>query len=282
MGILTTSTIDLDAILNLVREQSGVDFRAYRRPMIERRTMARLRAVRSADFADYYERLRSDPAESGNLIQYLTIKVSRFCRDAFVFDLLEQAALPDLARRSTGGPLRLWSAGCGRGEEPYSLAILLEELRGNGFPLAAEIYGTDIDEGALAAARLGRFPAAALDELSVARRERYFSIEDSRHGPEYVLAERLRAGVRFMHHDLATAAEAPDGRVFDLICCRNVLIYFDRACQTRVFDLLLRSLVPGGYLCLGEVEWPPAPAMAAFEVVDRKGRLFQRRAVPKA
>ncbi len=220
-------------------------------------------------WGQYLARLRRDKSEIEALIGHLTIKVSRFCRDAYVFAKLAELVLPERARCRRGAALSLWSAGCGWGEEAYSLALLLRRAG-----LAGSVLGTDVHEGALAVARAGLYRPAALAELPAEQVAEYFALQAGRHGPSYLLEPAVRELVRFQAHDLTAAG--PPGRDFDLVLCRNVLIYFDLPTQQRVESLLAASLAPGGFLCLGEAEWLGEPPLSAFAVADRQARLFRK------
>ncbi len=269
----------VEGILDLVQRRRGLDFRTYRPAMIERRIASRMLSAHTVSHAKYLQLLQDDPDEVDRLIACLTIKVSRFFRNAAVFNLLRDIVLPDRVRRLSGRPLRLWSAGCGNGEEAYSLAIMLQET--GGACRDSIIYATDIDPAALRAASAAHYPEAALAEVPAALISRYFyplpapNKPSQRARPQYGVRDALGPRLAFMHHDLATADASPDGARFDLICCRNVLIYFQRQYQEHIQRLLRDSLAPGGYLCLGEAESLVPAVEAAFEVVDRKARLFR-------
>lgn len=260
----------LAEILEIVLARTGLDFRSYRHATLMRRVHNRMIVASVRSLPEYCARLRAEPAEAHVLVERLTLKVSRFFRDAWTFRALHEA----LARRLEGrreARLSVWSAGCARGEEPYGLAILLRELGlGEG---EAEILATDVDLGALAAAARGCYPAAALEGVDAGRRSRWF--EEGPNGLAVVPA--VRRAVTLLRHDLTGAATAPDGRRFDLVCCRNVLIYLQPALQERVERMVAGSLRPGGLLCLGEAEWLAPPVAALFDVVDRRARLFQLR-----
>ncbi len=262
----------LEAILDLLRERDGLDLSGYRRSTIARRVQNRLIAAGDPGAAAYLERLRADPAETARLLDRLTIKVSRFHRDRRAVEAVSRALAAALAvapRR-----LRIWSAGCGRGEEPYTLAMVLAGLgqAGDGPP---SIAATDVDPGALAAARQGAYAEGALREVPGADRRRWLAVEGPAHAPRWRVAEELRRRVAFEPHDLARAARPPPGGPFDLVACRNTLIYFEPPLQRRVLALLCASLAPGGLLWLGEAEWPAESFEGRLRAVDRRARLFR-------
>jgi len=259
----------LSRTLDIVRERTGLDFSRYRASTMLRRVRNRMIAAGARTLPEYHQQLEADPREAGALLERLTIKVSRFFRDEATFRALGEA----LARWDRVRPPSVWSAGCGQGEEPYSLAILLDAA-GLG---ASRVLATDIDPSALAAAREGCYPEAAAQDVPAALRARAFDEEVTPRGRRLRVRPELRARVDFRAHDLLGDA-LPGGGRFDLVLCRNVLIYLERASQERVQRLLARSLAPRGLLCLGEAEWLLPPVAPRFEVIDRRARLFRSRA----
>ena len=201
----------------------------------------------------------------------MTIKVSRFYRNGEVFDVLREHVLPALARQRAGEPLRIWSAGCGYGEEPYTLAMLLAETG-----VAGRVYATDIDRAALEGALAARYSDAALGELPLELRERYLDSTADAH----VVCEAVRSRVEFAYGDL-TALPTETTQSLDLICCRNVLIYLAHDIQRQVLHSLVADIRPGGYLCLGEAEWPAASVAPWLAPLGHKTRIFRVLDVPR-
>ncbi len=269
------ATVTLEDILALIYRKRDIDFRRYRRSTIERRMNARMRLVGTETYDDYLRRLSEDPDEVDRLIGYMTIKVSQFFRNAEVYNLLREVALPEFSLREQGQPLRFWSAGCGHGEEAYSLAILLGEVDPEGVRAGSAVYASDVDDRALDNARRGQYSVDALANLPSELVRTHFTAQQGRRGPIYTIADGPRSRVKFFHHDLTSGAEPEAGLRFDLICCRNVLIYFDQAMQERVQHLLFTCLAPGGYLCLGEAERLTTTLDRSFEVIDRRARLYR-------
>ncbi|MDP2275135.1 MAG: protein-glutamate O-methyltransferase CheR [Archangium sp.] len=258
---------ELDAILGLVRQRTGVDFSRYREATVERRVANRMISVGARSFGSYLVKLEADQDEARHLLSRISIKVSRFYRHAPTFEAVRQRVLPLLAARRK--PLRIWSAGCGCGEEPYTLALLLEEANVPGTVLA-----TDIDPQALEAAQRGLYSADALAELPAALAERALLELDDGKRPMFAVRDEVRARVRFMRHDLLFASAPGDG-MFDLVSCRNVLIYLQRDVREEVFGALRRAVRPGGFLCLGEAEWPSTPLDRQLTALSRQSRVFQ-------
>lgn len=257
----------LTKMLEIVRQRKGLDFSGYRASTLSRRVHNRMIAVNAPTLSDYFVRLRDDPAEAEALVQKITIKVSRFFRDGATFDALRRALE---TKRDEGKVITCWSAGCGQGEEAYSLAILLQEVGQSA--AGTDVWGTDIDPLALARAADACYPAASLQGVCERRMAHYFYETRSPRGPVYCVRPEIRNRVGLQLHDVTRGL---GWHSFDLVCCRNVLIYLDLPLQRRVLEQLVSSLAPGGLLCLGEAEWIPSQWAQAFEVVERKSRLFR-------
>jgi chemotaxis methyl-accepting protein methylase len=251
-----------------LRAHTGIDVAAYRRPTIERRILNRMISLGEHSHHDYLERLRESRDEAFRLLDRVSIKVSAFYRNPGTFDLLRERVLPGLAMHAAGRPLRIWSAGCGRGEEAWTLAMLLDN-----HGIAGTVIATDIDPGALEHARARTYVASAVASLPSGLATRYLDVTGASGGVVRV-SPALSARVQYSQHDILTSAppaEAP----FDLICCRNVLIYFQREAQERAVLTLRRSLSEGGTLCLGEAEWPCGIGSSALSTLSAKERLFR-------
>jgi chemotaxis protein methyltransferase CheR len=262
---------ELDDVLEVVRARCGTSFAGYRRPTLERRIRNRMISAGARSVRHYLAVLRADPREPDRLLERLTLKVSRLWRNAHAVDAVARA-LGERPPPDAG--LAAWSAGCARGEEAYTLAILLSAAS----PGAWRVLGTDLDSAALAAAARARYGPDALVEVPTAISDRFLGPP----GPDG-LREVLgpaRAGVRLERHDLVATPGPPAGAPFDLVACRNVLIYLDGPARLRVEGLLHRAVAPGGLLWLGEAEWPAPELAAGLEVVDRRARLFRRRIDP--
>ncbi|HZM35861.1 MAG TPA: protein-glutamate O-methyltransferase CheR [Burkholderiales bacterium] len=255
-------------ILAIVRARTGIDFAAYRAPTLERRILSRMGSVGIASHDEYLRLLERSHEEAAQLLERITIKVSRFYRHVPTFDLLRAQVMPRLA--ALGRPVRAWSAGCGRGEEPYTLAMLLDEASIEG-----RVEATDIDPRALELALAGEYAAEAVAELPRELRERYLEAAAGGRKPTLRVRASLRERVRFSRGDLRALDAAEPGGGFDLVCCRNVLIYWLPEVQARVLAAVLAAVAPGGYLCLGEAEWPRPQATAGLQPLTPGGRVFR-------
>jgi two-component system CheB/CheR fusion protein len=264
---------EFSALLARVRDRSGIDFSTYRNATIVRRLRGRMGATGQPSLAAYATHLESNPEEYARLISSLLIKVTEFFRDPKVFQYLRQETLPELianARRH-GRELRIWSAGCSTGEEAYSLGIMIAEaLADEPRPLDVRVFATDIDTAAVAFARRGLYPPAALQKIPAALRKRYFVKSDG----GFEVAKAVRSFMIFGEHDLG--ARAPFPRI-DLILCRNVLIYFTPPMQRAALETFGFSLRPDGRLVLG-----PSETVAALPepFVEEQARLRVYRRLP--
>lgn len=255
-------------IVAIVRAHTGVDFRSYREPTLERRILNRMTSLGIASLEGYLRLLEDSEAEANLLLERITIKVSRFYRHRPTFDLLREQVLPGFA--SLGRPVRVWSAGCGRGEEAYTLAMLLDEAG-----LAGNVAATDIDALALEHARRGVYAEEAAAELPATLRERYLERLEAPRAPRWRVRAALKGRVQFSRRDLTQSDAVPGAAPFDLVCCRNVLIYWSPQAQARLLANLRAALAPQGYICLGEAEWPLDPSAAHLEALAPNGRVFR-------
>jgi len=269
----------VDAVLQWLLETHGFDFRQYKRPSLERRLQQRILLSGASDAWAYLKRLKEEPEEVHRLLATLTIKVSHFFRDPLVFEFLRKRVIPDLIRQKEAAEdrtLRIWSAGCAAGEEAYSMALVMAELvEKKAERLEVFILGTDVDEVALERAREGFYEPESLQEVRKGILDRYFQPV----GNGYRIAESIRRMVHFSLYPLTAPTPSPPAGVFatyDLILCRNVLIYFDLSLQEQVVAKFLEALAPGGLLVLGESELLPEAHRGRFHRVTDTCKIFQK------
>lgn len=264
----------LNALKDIVRTRYGLVFPQSRRHDLEagiRRTMA---DECPSDPDRFLQLVESDDRVSDAMVARITVRETYFFREPRQFDVLRERVLPDLRGRvAANDRLRIWSAGCATGEEPYSLAILLEQ---EGLGDRADITATDVSLPALTLARKAHYGAWSLRNDTEGIALRYFE----RRKDQFILRENLRSRVSFRQLNLASdsypnAATGIAG--LDLILCRNVLIYFDEETIRRVARQLFQSLRPGGWLVMGPSD-PPLWDFAPYRTQTTAGGIFYRRA----
>lgn len=248
----------MQRFIHLITAHTGLQFREAETDKLRHTVRARMAEHQLFNPEAYYQLLASDTAASRReweeLVLPLTIGESYFFRDSGQFSLLRQQVIPELIERNSAArSLRIWSAGCSTGEEPYSLAILVHELLPTRSHWNIVIVGTDVNKRALAAAQRGIYRQHSLRTLDPGLRNRYFH----QHRGDWELDSRFRSMVSF-HQVNLLKDPIPDPTVhlsdIDLILCRNVFIYFDRAAVTRVVSKFTKTLQVGGYLITGHAE----------------------------
>jgi two-component system, chemotaxis family, CheB/CheR fusion protein len=264
----------LRRVLAHLRVRTGHDFSKYKRSTVLRRIARRMQVARVDDLAQYYDVLRDNAEESQALLGDLLISVTTFFRDGEAFEVIAKDVIPELFKgKEADETIRVWVSGCATGEEAYSFAILLlEEAARHQIRPPIQVFGSDLDARALAAAREGRFPVAIETDVSEERLRRFFN----REGDHYRVRQELRDIVLFAVHDLL---KDPPFSHIDLISCRNVMIYLDRELQEQLSSTFHYSLVPGGYLFLGASETADNPP-GLFRTVNRTARIYQSTAAP--
>lgn len=260
------------APLLAVLAERGHDFRDYRHDALARRVRERMDALGCDDLDAYTARVADDAAEAARLVDALAVSTSAFFRDPAAFQALARDVLPGLVAAAGERPLRAWVAGVATGEEAWTVAMLLDEACAPA--RRYEVFASDRNRAALAVAATGRYPAPRAAEIPGRYRERHVDVRDG----HLELAAPLRERVRFCEHDLVGPALAPAEAVlarFDLVLCRNVLIYLEAPLQERLVDRLAAVLAPGGVLVVGPFEaLPPA---AARRFAPAGAHAFRRR-----
>jgi chemotaxis methyl-accepting protein methylase len=271
---VTTDDAAFAALTRRISRETGVALDAYKDKCLRRRIAVRMRACGVHTYPDYQAVLDRTPAEYERLKDAITINVTRFYRNAETWNLLRADMLQQVC--ATEGEIRVWSAGCSSGEEAYTLAILIaDQLERQGAPgrlRSVTVDATDIDRQCLERARAGCYRREALADLPPELVSRYF--EDT--GTECRVIERVRERVVVRASDLSS--EPAPRQNYHLILCRNVVIYFGRPTQERVFATFADALAPGGFLVLGKVETLFGPARERLTLLDPRERVYRRAA----
>jgi chemotaxis protein methyltransferase CheR len=277
MGGPLLGDAEFQFLRDFVYQHCGISLGDQKRQLVQGRLLRRLRALGLKDFSSYCELLRKDPdGELGELASVISTNVTSFFREMHHYDLLVSELLPRwLEEKKNGGRLRIWSAGCSTGEEPYALAMVLAEaLERTGSKVDARILATDLSPQALETARAGTYPLERMGGVSDERRNRWFLRGEGAYEGLARVHPRLRELVTIQPLNLLH--DWPMRGPFDAIFCRNVVIYFDKPTKQRLFDRYAGLIEQGGYLFLGHSE-SMYGLSDSFELVGRT--VYKKRAL---
>jgi two-component system CheB/CheR fusion protein len=261
---------ELTELLQYLHERRGLDLSGYKRVGLIRRLTKRMRTVGVEGFGAYQSFIETHPTEYTGLLDTLLINVTAFFRDDLPWEYLRTEIVPRLLeQKGATEVIRVWCAGCATGEEAYSLAIVLAEALGiEKFMERVKLYATDLDNEALAKARLGTYSERDLAEVPAPIVEKYFDHRDQ----TLHFRKDLRRGVIFDRNDLVK--DAPISHV-DLLACRNTLMYFDGPTQAKILARFHLALNEGGFLFLGRAETTLGHA-TLFTPMDLRRRVFAK------
>ncbi|RIZ66216.1 MAG: protein-glutamate O-methyltransferase CheR [Methylococcales bacterium] len=233
--------------------KTGINFETTKRYFVDKRLIERIEATDSGDFRSYFimMRFQASGAELQLLTNLMTVNETYFLREDYQFDCLVNSILPELVKRKTDNrPIRIWCIPSSSGEEPYTIAMYLMERWSGIHQWDVEILSSDIDTGILNKARIGRYSARSVMHVPAPWLVKYFT----RVGDEYQICQDLREAVEFTRVNLAEPTDTRGYRNFDIIFCRNLLIYFDDLSRKTAAEVFFDALIPGGFVCLGHAE----------------------------
>ena len=261
--------LEYNYIKRQVLALTQVDLNCYKAPQMQRRLKAYLNRSGYDNWSRFFRSLQNDPVALRKFKDYLTINVSAFFRDPDKYKHLQTIILPELLSRHP--ILRVWSAGCSRGQEPYSLSILLAEATPSDY--RHQIIATDLDSSALAWAKAGGpYTPDELIHVSPVLLSRYFNYRDRAHW----VGKELQSRISFRQHNLLAD---PIIGGFDLIICRNVVIYFEAAAKDELYRRFYQALRPGGVLFVGGTEIVPKASDIGLQTIGlsfyQRGNLRQ-------
>ncbi len=247
---------DFALFVKKVREYTAIDLSQYKEAQMKRR-LTTLRMKKGYDsFASFFDGMVRDRELLNEFLDRMTINVSEFWRNPNRWQVLEQKFIPQLLKENPR--LKCWSAACSTGEEPYTLAMILAEKQALS---GARILATDIDEGALAKAKIGIYPDRSVRDVPANYLRKYFKQEQA----TYRIADELKRSIVFQKQNLLTD---PFDRQFDLIICRNVVIYFTEDAKRGLYMKFARALRPGGILFVGSTEQIFTPGQYGLEPAE--------------
>jgi chemotaxis methyl-accepting protein methylase len=271
---------DLQNIINFLHINRGLDFSGYRTAMLNRRVRKRILTTNLANLDEYKNYLEHNNSELDMLIDVLTINVSRFFRDTFSFEYIASTILPKLIiekNNSKDRSVRIWSAGCASGEEPYSIAILIKEIfKNEKLKLNTAIFATDINKKVLEFANEGVYSSESIKNIRHSLLDKYFLTI----GKVFKLRSSIKKMVQFSEFDMINQKSiVPPESIygdFDIVLCRNLLIYFESDFQEVIFNKLYQSLNINGVLFLGDAEIPLGKYKNKFTKISKYHKIYRK------
>ncbi|MFH0790596.1 MAG: CheR family methyltransferase [Candidatus Omnitrophota bacterium] len=260
-------------LLDKILQDRGLDFRHYRQELLKRRVALRIRANNLDSYSDYLRFLMKNHDEYDKLFETLYINVSEFFRDPDVWIAIRNLFETVIRQKTNENdkPLKIWSAACANGEEPYSIAILLKEILKSGTTnFSFEIQATDIDKKCLKIAETAEYKKTILKNVDNKYLNDYFTPNEG----NYRLKDEIKNMVKFQRRDLILE---PYLENTDIIICRNVFIYFSRSLQEQLLTKFHKSLKTGGYLVLGKSEVILHEARTIFEEINADARMYRKK-----
>jgi chemotaxis protein methyltransferase CheR len=247
---------EYEEFIRKIKMLTGIDLSLYKEGQMKRRLTSLYEKRGYHSFREYYKDIQSSPNVLNEFLDRMTINVSEFYRNAKRWEVLEKKILPSLLESQKR--LKIWSAACSTGEEPYTIAMILSNL----VPLSQiEILATDLDENVLARAKLGVYPARSLNGVPADIKKQYFIKEED----FYRVDDEIKRRVTFKKHNLL---DDRFDQEFDLVVCRNVLIYFTEDAKSLLYDKFSASLKSGGVFFVGSTEQIFNPGKYEFETID--------------
>ncbi len=247
---------DYEYFKKAVFDLTKIDLNAYKEKQMKRRIDTLISKNKIVGYENYVSVLKTDQTKFEEFVNYLTINVSEFYRNVDQWQLLDKDVFPELISRY-GKNLKIWSAACSTGDEPYSLVMALSRH----LPLnQIRIYATDLDKQVIEKAKLGLYGEKSVAGVPADLKKKFFT----KIGPSYQISDEVKSRVEFKEHNLLKDTYPTD---FHLIVCRNVLIYFTEEAKDEVFRKFQKSLRPGGYLFIGSTE----------QIINHKDVGFERK-----
>jgi chemotaxis protein methyltransferase CheR len=262
---------DFNFLVRKISKSSGIILAGYRDSYLRRRIDLRMKAVGADNYTTYSGLLEKNQNEMKEVINALTVNVTEFMRDKTPFMFFREEILPDIMERkqkSKSNLVRVWSAACSNGEEPYSIGICSKDVLPEAWSVS--IYATDIDENCLKHASQGIYSKEQIKNLDPSLIKKYFEPA----GEGFKIRSIPKLSIRFQKHDLTS--EPPISKHFDAVFCRNVMIYFNESQKIKMLNDFYNSLSDDGYLIIGKSETLPVEIRGLFTPVSVKEKVFKK------
>ena len=253
-----------------IAKDAGIEFSDDKVNLVHSRLQKRLKILRLTAFRDYCNLIESDAGhdERQFMLNALTTNVTRFFREPHHFKHLLKTALPPLITRAKAGErIRIWSGGCSSGQEPYSIAAVLMSLMPDAAKYDIKILASDIDRNMILTGRRGIYEASLMAHMPVKLRDKFFEAFDGPSGPSYVAKDNIKSIISFRELNLNAQFWPMKGK-FDIIFCRNTVIYFNQSTQEKVWTRFKDHMTPGSYLYIGHSERISGPSIDEFTKAD--------------
>ena len=261
-------TEDFRQIAAMIYSDAGIYLSEEKSSLVYSRLVKRLRDLQLDSFKDYCRLVAGHDGvdEREKMLAALTTNVTRFYREPHHFEYLKKTVLPPLLEAAKrGARVRIWSAACSKGQEPYTIAMTILSMMPEAADRDVRILATDIDPEVLETARAGAYDAEEFGSVPKPELSRFFKAIDGPNGPMYSATDTMRRLISFKRLNLI--GDWPMSGSFNVIFCRNVVIYFDEPTQAKIWDRFAKKLVPGGVLCIGHSERLSGPALPRFKTV---------------
>lgn len=252
---LTMSDAEFKTISDIAYREAGLVFLPEKAPLVQSRINRRLRQLKIKSFSEYTTFVESSHGltERKAMISSLTTNVSNFFREPHHFDILKNKILPDLLNRARAGErIRLWSAGCSTGQEPYSIAMTILDIAPDASSLDIKILATDIDPNVIVTAKQGHYDEGSLSDIDETLQRKFLEIVAKGRKPGFRISDTVQNMVSF--RELNLLSKWPISGMFDVIFCRNVVIYFDEETQTSLWPRFEAVTARGGWMFVGHSE----------------------------
>ncbi len=260
---------DYNELLSFIRNTLSIDGTLYKEKPFRRRITLRMKYTDCESYSDYLDYVRNNPDEMNKLKDALTINVTRFFRNRETFDYLRDYISMNMIKYKS--KINILSVGCSSGEEPYTLAIIMDEInRKTGVQYS--ITGVDVDENMIQRAKAGSYNEFSFTEVRSEERDRYFR----KIGELYFIEDSLKTNVNFKIMDIKNQLILKKLGQFDIIMCRNVLIYFGKEFQDRIIESFNNMLPSGGIMVLGKIEILTGNTRQLFTIINKRERVYTK------
>ncbi len=248
---------DFEAFSNFIYNEFGIKMPPVKRVMLQGRLLKRIRSLNMKSYSDYKDYLFSNEGQKEEIFNFLNVVTTNktdFFREPVHFDFLKSQVLPEFSNRGSHDPFKIWSAGCSSGEELYTIAMTLNEYKREHVSFNYRMLGTDISQNVLSKAAKGVYASNKVDIVPIELKKRYLLKSKDKVNPTVKVRPELQNNLNLKYLNLMDSSYSNINEMFDVVFCRNVLIYFDRATQESVIKKLSAQLKPGGIFFIGHSE----------------------------